>query len=140
MPKLPQVTRGTLLWIVAYVATMAVTVWLLWWARSSVLAALDDPAQRAQWQQWKQQEEIRMTEGTSPVERRPPVSEEPPSLVLMRDSFAAVVSTCLILGTVLFAFLALFVRGVISGRPPAPPNDAGDPLGHQPLFARRAGE
>jgi hypothetical protein len=139
MPKLPQMTRGTLMCMAAYAATMSATVWLLWSARASVLASLDDPAERAHWQEWKEREESQAMKG-SPVERRPPVSDEPPSLVLMRDSFGAVVSSCLILGTVLFAFLAIFVRGVIAGREPTVSSDDDDPSGQAPLFARRAGE
>jgi hypothetical protein len=114
-----RVTRGTLLWIIAYLATMAGAIVLLWSARANMLALLDDPQQRAQWQEWKRQEEARSLEDKSPVERRPPVSQEPPTLVLMRDHFAAVVVACLAAGTVLFGFLAMAIRGML-----AEPKDA----------------
>jgi len=114
--------------IVAYAATMAAIVWLLWSGRQSVLAQLDQPEQRAQWQAWKQEEEARAIQGTSPVERRPPLSDEPPTLVLMRDHFAAALGSCLAAGTVLFAFLAFVIRGVAAGREIAANDKADRPM------------
>ena len=136
-----RITRSVWLWMAAYVAAMTLTVWLLWSARASALAQLDDPEQRAQWQAWKQQEESRALEKTAPVERRPPTSEEPPTLVLMRDHFAAAVATCLAAGTVLFAFLAFVARGLMSTRAAA--SAAEEPEENEldrPLFARHSGK
>jgi hypothetical protein len=136
-----RLARSTVLWVIAYVATMSVGVWLLWSARASALAQLDDPQQRAQWQEWKQREESRVQEKTSPVERRPPTSEEPPSLVLLRDHFVAVVATCLATGTALFAFLAFVVHGIIAGWSSPPPSEPAEETDQDTLlFARRAGE
>jgi hypothetical protein len=141
-----RITRSLLLWLAAYAVTMALAVWLLWSARASVLAQLDDPEQRAQWQEWKEREESRALEKTSPVERRPPASNEPPTLVLMRDHFAAAVATCIAAGTVLFAFFAFVIVGVMSGRAasslaqPSPAQPAEENGQEPPLFARHAGE
>jgi hypothetical protein len=110
-----RLTRGTLLWTLGYAAMMAAIVGLLWSARGSVLALMDDSQQRVRWQEWKHQEEARALEDRSPVERRPPVSDEPPTLVLMRDHFGAVVVTCLAAASVLFGFLALVIRGMLAG-------------------------
>jgi len=116
-----RIEPGTLRWIVgcivAYLATMGIAAWLLWSARESMLDRLDEPEQRAHWEDWKRQEEARAIEGKAPVERRPPASAEPPTLVLLRDHFPAVVTACLAAGTVLFAFLAFVIRGVMKGAP-----------------------
>ncbi len=137
-------TRSTVLWIAGYVATMALAVWLLWSARVNALAQLDDPEQCAEWQEWKEREESRALEKTSPVERRPPRIAEPPTLVLMRDRFAAVVATCLATGTALYAFLAFVVQGLLSGRASSPPTPRADESDESEqdklLFARHAGK
>jgi hypothetical protein len=112
-----------------------VALWLLWSARASVLAQLDDPQQRAEWQEWKQQEESRAAAKDAPVTRRPPTSTEPPSLVLMRDHFAAAVASCLAAGTVLFVFVAFVVRGAVSSYGQAA---SIEPADDGQLFARHA--
>ena len=43
--------------VLAYAAVMAGIVVLAWQTRQRVLAQLDNPAARAQWQEWKQEEE-----------------------------------------------------------------------------------
>ncbi len=134
--------RSTVLWFIAYVATMGVGIWLLWLARANAIAQLDNPQERAQWQEWEAARiEARLRDNPTLAREQLPTSEEPPTLVLMRDRFSAVVATCLATGTALFAFLAFVVQGIISRRaspPAAPPAD--EPDADALLFARRAGE
>jgi hypothetical protein len=101
-------------WLVAYLLLMAAIVLALWQTRRSVLSGLDDEAGREQWREWKRQEQARALAKKSPVERRPPTTDEPPAVILLRDHFAAIVAGCLAAGTVLFAFLAIAIRGVLS--------------------------
>lgn len=102
------------IWLAAYLTVMAAVVLLLWHARRSVLSRLDDETGRDQWQEWKLKEEARSLEKKSPVERRPPTSNEPPAVILLRDHFAAIVVGCLAAGTVLFGFLTIAIRGALA--------------------------
>lgn len=110
-------TTAGLLWLVVYVTAMAGIVAGLFLARQRTIAALDSPDARAAWDEFRQSEEVRRNDG-GPVERRPPTSEEPPALVLMRDSFPAIVATALATGTFLFGFLVFVLRGLWRERSP----------------------
>jgi hypothetical protein len=58
------------------------------------------------------------------VRRRPPQSDEPPALVLMRESFAAIVAVCLIVATICFGFFMLVARGMSRGSSDDSPDQA----------------
>ena len=108
--------RANLIWLALYLAAITATVAALTGARRWALAELERPEARAQWEKWRQDETRRAAEETgSPVRRRPPKSSEPPTLVLLRDSFPAVVAAAVVIGSVLFGFVMLTVRGMMSG-------------------------
>ncbi len=48
-----------------------------------------------------------------PVRRKAPSSDEPPALVLMRDYFGVMLSGAVLFGSLLFAVLAIALRGVL---------------------------
>ncbi|HEX4128992.1 MAG TPA: hypothetical protein VHZ24_03035 [Pirellulales bacterium] len=96
----------------SYVAVLAAIVVALVAARRSVMAQYG-PEAIAQWQQWKRQTEH--PDPSAPVARRAVTSDEPPLLILARDHFAAITVTCVAIGTVLFGFLALALRGAWRG-------------------------
>ena len=104
--------RSKLLIALAWLATMVVVFWLLTIARQRVIASLSTPEAQAQWQRWQQQEAARQTDPNATVRRRTPKSLEPPSLVLMRDSFPAIVVSMLVAATLCFAFAVMSLRGM----------------------------
>ena len=74
--------------------------------RASTLEELSTPEQQAHWQKWKA-EAARQDGTTGPVSRRAPKSDEPPTLVLLRDHYPVIVAASLTFYTFLFA-LAVF--------------------------------
>jgi hypothetical protein len=97
---------------------MFLVFWLMTIARQSVIASLSGPEAQAQWQRWQQEEAARQADPAAPVRRRAPKSPEPPALVLMRDSFPAVVAAMLTVTTLCFAFAVMSLRGIRQrGRP-----------------------
>lgn len=110
-------TRTHLGWLLAYLAVMGAMVAGLVAARRRVVATLDTPEARQQWRKWKEQT-AQPTAANNPTQRRPVTSDEPPALILMRDRFAAIVVTTLLIGSFLFAFLAFAARGAFRGGRP----------------------
>ncbi|HQU43995.1 MAG: hypothetical protein B7Z73_06700 [Planctomycetia bacterium 21-64-5] len=110
-------TRGRVLLLLAYLATMGVVVAALVAARRRVIASLDTPQAREQWRAWKA-ETARQKQSGEAVARRAVTSDEPPALILLRDRFPAIVVSTVLICSFLFAFLAFVVRGVLGpGRP-----------------------
>lgn len=105
---------GNLVWFAAYLVTMAAVVGSLCYLRHRVLTDLTRPEALAQWQAWKAATE-RHDPG-APVQRRPVSSREPPALVLLRDYFAGILVTSLLVTSFLFLFLMLIARGVRNTR------------------------
>lgn len=103
-------TRAAILWLLAYLAVMTPVVVGLLVVRRRVVAALDTPEARREWQAWKEKTAEREN-ADGPVHRRPVKSDEPPALVLLRDRFAAILVTTVLVCSFLFAFLAFLVRG-----------------------------
>ena len=104
-------SRSTILWFVAWLATLAVVVWMLTLARQRVIATLGSPEAQADWQRWREEEAARQADPGAPVRRRMPKSLEPPALVLMRDHFPAIVAMSLLVTSVCFGFAVLTFRG-----------------------------
>lgn|GEM_PF-2299953 len=98
--------------LVLYLATVVAIVASLLEVRRRTLTWYDTPQARAQWEAWRAAVRRQEANAAAPVKRRVPESREPPQLVLMRDHFAACLSLSLVLGSALFATLALAVRGV----------------------------
>lgn len=115
----------TAVWIVGYVVVMAAGLWSLHrahaWALESFAATNAEGQQRqADWDRWRQKA-AEQADGNGPVKRRVPKSEEPPTLVLLRDYYGMCLAAFLLFGSVLYATFVYFVRGIFSspGRFPA---------------------
>ncbi len=104
----PNLTNG--LWFALYLATMAGLVYWLAEARGWALTTLDNPQAQAHWLEWKTAAAGDQDQ-PSLVARRIPKSDNPPALILFRDSFPGILVTCLVLGTFLFCFMMVLVRG-----------------------------
>lgn len=111
-------------WLAAYVLLLATILAAMFWARPRVTRTFSDAETLASWEKWRE-DAARQQEGEGPVHRRKPVSPEPPALVLFRDHFYTCLIGLLVLGSALFGFLMIVVRGVIHG--PAPQIDYSDP-------------
>jgi hypothetical protein len=109
------ITRTKLLLLLAYLATMGAVVASLVTARQSAFAELDTPEAREQWRAWA--EETQRKDAGGPIERRAVGGQEPPTLILLRDRFAVIVLSSLLISSFLFAFIAFAAWGAFrSGR------------------------
>ena len=106
------------LWLIGYLASMAIIVWLLWETRSNVLSNLNTEEQRQSWRDWTAASKSLSESNTAPVERRAAHGDEAPDIVLLRDYFGAIVATCLAIGTVLFVFIGFVLHGISTAREP----------------------
>ena len=111
-PASERLRAAHLVWLAAYLATIAALILGLLAVRRTTLHEMDTPEARAQWQAWRDAPVNQ--DGPGPVRRRPPSSDEPPALVLMRDYFGVVMSASLVFGSLLFAAIMLAVRGAFS--------------------------
>ena len=114
-------TVSKIAWLLSYLAAMSGVVAALVVARERVIATLDTPEARQEWQEWKE-ETLRKSPG--PIERRPVRSDEPPALILLRDRFPVVVGSSVLICSFLFAFLAFAARGALGSK-----RDSQDPSG-----------
>lgn len=105
------ISRTNIAWLAVYLLVTMATVWGLTAARRSVVQALDNPAAQQQWQQWKAETERRSQLPAGPAARRAVTSNEPPSLLLMRDYFGVIVFVIWLVETALFLFLMVTLRG-----------------------------
>jgi len=103
---------ATLLWLVTYLAIVAAVAGAVFRLRENVLAVYGTPEAQVEWDTWRE-DATRLAEGAGPVKRRAPKSAEPPALVLMRDYFAICLGLAVVLSTVLFGTLMLFIRGAL---------------------------
>jgi hypothetical protein len=104
----PNRKRGLLLvLIVGWIATMLLVTFALQTARRWALAELGTASAKADWQQYRK--------AVAEEGRRTPKSDEPPTLILLRDRFAGVLASTLVLATSLYAFLALVLVGMWRG-------------------------
>jgi hypothetical protein len=99
-------------WLVAYGIVLGGIVFLVVYARSRILAELDTPQARQEWNDWRERELAQASQG-GPVHRRPPSSAEPPALVLMRDYFPVVMTAAVAFTSLLFGVSVFFLRGVL---------------------------
>jgi len=107
--------RANVLWLLTYFAVIAAVVTGLVVARRRTLA--DTPAAREKWRVWKERTN-QQPKTSDPVQRRVVSSDEPPTLILLRDRFPVVVATMVLICSFLFGFLVFLVKGVVrSGRP-----------------------
>ncbi len=86
--NVPQRKSHWLRWcIIGYVALAGAVVAAMIWARQSAVSQSSSLTSNVGWNEWRESERERQSQH-GPVERRVPMSEEPPALVLMRDYFA----------------------------------------------------
>lgn len=102
-----------LAWLVGYVVVVACVLGGLFYAREVALSTYGSQGAQEEWNTWRDDAK-KMASSDGPVRRRMPKSIEPPALVLMRDYFAVCVVIALVLSTVLFGTVMLFVRGIAS--------------------------
>jgi hypothetical protein len=95
--------------------------------RARTIEELSTPEHQAYWQKWKA-EAARQDGTTGPVARRAPKSDEPPTLVLLRDHYTVLVAASLTFYTFLFGLAVFLGRGMMrtsrSALPPAQRNDS----------------
>jgi hypothetical protein len=106
-------TAANFLTLLLWLVSLAATTGVLLYVRSSVLESFSTPQSRQEWDEWRQA----VASGDAnmgTVQRKTPKSEEPPTLVLLRDHFAACLVGLWLITSVLYGTLALLVRGVFS--------------------------
>ena len=108
-----------LVWLLAYLAMLALVLGGLWYGRSQALAVYGSNQAQTDWDAWRG-DATKMAEQTGPVKRRAPKSAEPPALVLMRDHFLVCAALSLVLSSVLFATFMFFTRGALHSPTPRP--------------------
>ena len=97
-----------------YVLMAIVLVTGLLVARNSASKSFGTETAKRDWEAWRK-DAAAQQESSTPVQRSVPRSEEPPTLVLLRDHFGVCVATSLVLTSVLYWTTALFVRGILFG-------------------------
>lgn len=105
-----------LLWLTLLIAMLAAVAGGMFHVRNSVLQ-LEGAESQQDWEEWREAVKAGQAD-KGPVQRRIPKSQEPPSLVLLRDHFAVCLTIALVLSSVLFSTFVLFARGVMNS--PAP--------------------
>jgi hypothetical protein len=112
---LKSLTLSNAIWLLAYLATIGLLTWGLFTARHWALESYDTQQSRAEWEAWRRQTQ-QLADSPGPVARRPAKSVEPPTIVLLRDYFAACLTLLLLLSSVLFATFVFMIRGVARER------------------------
>ena len=107
-------------WLAILVAIEAMIVIGLISARSRALADLGTTEAKLAWREW-QAETVSQSQSSGPVRRRAVKVEEPPGLILVRDHFAAIVASTVLVTSAFFGFLLLIVRGMLASRGSARP-------------------
>ncbi|HEV7221818.1 MAG TPA: hypothetical protein VGN42_03900 [Pirellulales bacterium] len=98
------------LWLIAYVGLLAIVSTSLVYVRRQKVAELSSPQALADWQAWKAETERQAGLPGLPS-RRPVHSDEPPTLILLRDHFGVVLTMSLTVASCLFGFLMFVIRG-----------------------------
>jgi hypothetical protein len=106
---------GILVCVTIYVAGALCIMLGMTRIRASTIEELSTPEQQAHWQKWKA-EAARQDGTTGPVSRRAPKSDEPPTLVLLRDHYAVIVAASLTFYTFLFGLAVFLGRGMWTSR------------------------
>lgn len=106
-----KMSRFALWSIVGFVAFNGALVAGLWYARGETIATFDNERSRAEWNEWRD-ETVSLSTSTRPSERRRAArAAEPPLLIMMRDHFAAVAGTSVLMGAIAYWFVVLAARG-----------------------------
>jgi hypothetical protein len=122
--------RGVIVGLAVYLAGAVGIVLGVSHARAWAIEVLSTAEEQAHWQKWKA-DASRQDGVTGPVARRPPKSDQPPMLVLLRDHYSVIVIAGLTFYSFLFAFAVFLGRGLITDRTTiAKPAAAGGRLTH----------
>jgi hypothetical protein len=103
---------GTALLLTGYLATLCTTLAIVVYARQHAISAFSTPQAQQQWNDWRAAAKQQADQG--PVQRRTPKSDEPPSLVLLRDHFPVVVTATVVFTSALYAMFAYLVQGALA--------------------------
>jgi len=115
--QIHRLQKAGLQWLIAYLLTMALVVWAVFHVRTRAMETLDTPQARAEWEEWREAAGKQSIAG--PVHRRTPASDEPPTVVLLRDYFGMVLGAAIVFSSALFATTMIAVRGAYgAGRKP----------------------
>lgn len=120
MQRAPYVRAAV--WL-GYLVVAGATLASLVAARNWAISELGSPAALAEWQRWRDEETARQAEPSAGVRRRPPKSDEPPTLILLRDHFTAVAVSTLLVMSFLYAFFVVIARGVAQDQAPRASRD-----------------
>jgi hypothetical protein len=104
---------GRWLWLAAYLAMIALVTVGMFAGRRMALEQLSTPEAKAEWEAWRTSEPN--VKDVGGVKRRPPTSNEPPALVLLRDHFGVMLFGAVFFSTLLFAAVAFATSGVLAG-------------------------
>ena len=104
-------------WLAGYVCFLGLLAAWLWNVRQEYVAELSTPQATSDWNAWQESVKKQQDDPTLPVKRRVPKSNEPPHLLLLRDHFAAVLVTLLLVATIFYTFFALVIRGLWTSSP-----------------------
>ncbi|MEX2138405.1 MAG: hypothetical protein WD894_04040 [Pirellulales bacterium] len=108
MPR-GRVSVGIVVCMVVYLCGAVGIVLGLRHVRAEAIDELSTPEEQAHWQKWKAE----AARQGGPVARRPPKSDEPPTLVLLRDHYPVLVAASLTFYSFLFALAVFLGRGML---------------------------
>ena len=108
MPR-GRLSTSLVICLVVYLAGAVGIVVGLSQIRADALEELSTPEEQAHWQKWKAEA---AGEG-GPVARRTPKSDEPPTLVLLRDHYPVLVVAGLTFYSFLFSLAVFLGRGML---------------------------
>ncbi len=95
-----------------YVAIAGGVVAAMHVARGRVVSTFADGETQSSWERFR--EDTAQSQGAGGVDRRVPISAEPPALVLMRDHYATCLGGVLMMYTGIYVSLAAMIRGVLN--------------------------
>jgi hypothetical protein len=116
--NLKYVTLENGFWLILYLLVMGGGLWGLHRARAWALelyeaSSSDADEQQEAWQEWRNAA-AEQAAGKGPVMRRVPKSDQPPTLVLLRDYYTMCNAALLVFGSVLFGTFLFLVRGMLT--------------------------
>jgi hypothetical protein len=102
-------------WIFGYIVLVSAVIGMMFWLRLTAVPDWSSPKSISDWQAWQKDVREQQTK-PGPVERRVPKSDEPPTLVLMRDFFAVMMAGALLFSSLLYWIMAWLVTGILRSR------------------------
>lgn len=98
-----------------YLAGIVFVVVGLWNGRLWAIREFEQEESIAEWKEWQQKTEADSESGTTPVQRRPAASDEPPTLALLRDHFGITTLALITLGSVVYWTGSWLLCGILFG-------------------------